>query len=226
MAIERVSTGIAGLDAMTEGGFPRGYAISLLGGPGAGKTLFSTQFLMEGVKKGEKGLFVSYEVMRGQMQEEGLRLGWNLEESEKAGQMMFLGLPKFDTEPIGKAIQDMGVRRVVIDSLNVLSDITEKEGGELRTILRNFIIGLKLQNITSVLISEVDSAELTGLTFSKTDFIVDGVILLSTLLREETVIPTIKIVKMRGTRHDRQTRPFEFTPQGIKVHNTQTILKR
>ena len=56
---ERVATGIAGLDALIEGGFPKGRSILVTGEPGTGKTIFALQFLAEGLARGEKGIYVA-----------------------------------------------------------------------------------------------------------------------------------------------------------------------
>ena len=56
---ERVATGITGLDALIEGGLPKGRSILVTGEPGTGKTIFALQFLVEGLKRGEKGIYVT-----------------------------------------------------------------------------------------------------------------------------------------------------------------------
>jgi KaiC/GvpD/RAD55 family RecA-like ATPase len=58
--IDRVRIGIDGLDEAIGGGFPRGGLILLGGCPGTGKTVFSTQFLVEGARSGEPGIYVSF----------------------------------------------------------------------------------------------------------------------------------------------------------------------
>src|SRR5437879_7849009 len=58
--IDRTPTGIPGLDEILGGGFPRGRAILLVGGPGTGKTILTSQFLINGIKiYGENAAFVS-----------------------------------------------------------------------------------------------------------------------------------------------------------------------
>jgi len=54
-----LSTGIAGLDDILRGGLAKGYLYLVEGGPGAGKTTLALQFLLEGARRGESGLYIS-----------------------------------------------------------------------------------------------------------------------------------------------------------------------
>jgi circadian clock protein KaiC len=60
VTLERSSTGIAGLDALIEGGIPRGFTVLIAGNPGTGKTILTTHFLYEGLLRGEGALYVSF----------------------------------------------------------------------------------------------------------------------------------------------------------------------
>src|SRR5207253_9007694 len=63
--VDRTPTGIPGLDEILSGGVPKGRVILLVGGQGTGKTILTTQFLMNGIKiYGENGAFVSLEIGR------------------------------------------------------------------------------------------------------------------------------------------------------------------
>ena len=55
----RLSTGIVGLDDILRGGLAKGFLYFVEGNPGAGKTTLALQFLIEGAKRGEKGLYIS-----------------------------------------------------------------------------------------------------------------------------------------------------------------------
>ena len=57
----KLTTGCSGLDYMLGGGFPSNRIFLVRGGPGAGKTTFCVQFIMEGLKKNEPGIFVTFE---------------------------------------------------------------------------------------------------------------------------------------------------------------------
>ena len=79
----RSLTGIRGLDDITNGGFPRGRATLLAGGPGSGKTVLALQALVNGAKNGEPGIFVAFEEDSARIVANAATFGWNLPELEK-----------------------------------------------------------------------------------------------------------------------------------------------
>jgi circadian clock protein KaiC len=60
MVLDRISTGIAGLDSLIEGGIPRGFTVLVAGNPGTGKTILTSHFLYDGLKKDEASVYVSF----------------------------------------------------------------------------------------------------------------------------------------------------------------------
>lgn len=83
--LPRTPTGIEGLDAMLEGGLVQSAVVLLRGGPGAGKTTLSLQFLFEGVKRGEKGLYVSLEETPEEIMRNAAQYGWDFEKAIASG---------------------------------------------------------------------------------------------------------------------------------------------
>ena len=80
----RVATGIPGLDALVEGGFPRARSILVSGSCGTGKSIFGMQYLYHGlVDYEEPGVFVTFDEMPSKIREDMLKFGWNLKELEK-----------------------------------------------------------------------------------------------------------------------------------------------
>jgi circadian clock protein KaiC len=84
-AIERVHTGIPGLDHVLEGGFPKGARVLIAGGAGCGKTICCGQYLYKGATKfGEPGVYVSTEEPPSEFKANMLRFGWDFKRLEKA----------------------------------------------------------------------------------------------------------------------------------------------
>ena len=74
-----VSTGIPGLDDILSGGLTRGRLFLVEGTPGTGKTTLSLQFLLEGVSKGEKGLYVTLSESADELHAGAASHGWSLD---------------------------------------------------------------------------------------------------------------------------------------------------
>ena len=88
MKSENVPSGIAGLDDLLGGGYPRGRVILVTGGPGSGKTLMGMQFLIDGIQRfDERGVFVSLEESKYHLLSEMQNFGWDIEKYEKKSQI-------------------------------------------------------------------------------------------------------------------------------------------
>ena len=61
MAIKRISSGISNLDPLIDGGFVKNSVNLVAGGAGCGKSIFAMQFIMEGLKKKEPGIYITFE---------------------------------------------------------------------------------------------------------------------------------------------------------------------
>lgn len=78
--VERLATGIAGLDDILGGGLARNHLYLVEGDPGTGKTTIAMQFLMEGIRCGQKGLYVTLSESKAELQEIADSHGWSLDE--------------------------------------------------------------------------------------------------------------------------------------------------
>jgi len=74
-----VSTGVPGLDQILRGGLPRSRSYLIQGGPGAGKTTLGLQFLMEGVRRGERALYVTLSETPDELHSIAVSHGWSLD---------------------------------------------------------------------------------------------------------------------------------------------------
>lgn len=73
------TTGVQGLDHILNGGLPRNRIYLLQGDPGVGKTTLAMQFLLEGIRLGEKGLYITLSETKEELEEVGASHGWNLD---------------------------------------------------------------------------------------------------------------------------------------------------
>ncbi len=120
--IDRVKTGIPGFDELVEGGIPKGFNVLLVGQPGAGKTIFGLQYLVNGAMQGENGLYISLDSPNEMVKSQGRRFGWEIDRLEREGKLSFLRVP-LDKPKINlfdimrEEVLSSGAKRLVFDSL-------------------------------------------------------------------------------------------------------------
>lgn len=241
--MERIKSGIKGLDELLGGGFPKGKCILLVGGPGSGKTIFAIQFLVAGAEGEEPGLYISLDEKPEEVKEEMSSLGWDLESLERKGKLFFIDatplrkvkrlersmdlnskglefrLPRITLESIIETavelVSEEGVQRIVVDPITALT-LRYEGSAERRMAVLNFFDSLSGTGCTSIITSELRAAQLDR-GFQPEEFLAQGVIVLHTIIHEGTLIKAIQIEKMRGIKHDLQLRPYRITERGIEV---------
>jgi circadian clock protein KaiC len=139
--IRRVSTGVEGLDAILGGGLPQEHMYLLEGGTGTGKTTMGLQFLLKGVRQGERGLFITLSTPRLALEEVAHSHGWSLAplflfelipalaQLQPEEQENVLHPAEVELEDQSQAVRDVvreqQPQRVVIDSLSELRLLTD-----------------------------------------------------------------------------------------------------
>ncbi|MCJ7634266.1 AAA family ATPase [Candidatus Bathyarchaeota archaeon] len=225
----RVSTGIEEFDSLIEGGFPVESIILVAGNPGAGKTTFAAQFLIQGTMISEKGLYVCFAETKESLHRNLLRFGWDLEDLEYKGRLAVLDLST-TKEPgiqgnlnlILEKIMEINAKRLVIDSFTAFS-MALKEPTDVRFLIHLLYRFLQRAGCTTVMISDTPwGSQKIGLGVE--EFVADGIILLSTWFDEEGRLRrTCSILKMRCTDHSRMTHEYEITDSGIKIFPRENL---
>jgi len=201
--LQRISSGIPGFDQIVGGGLIRDRVYLLAGPAGAGKTIFSTQFLYNGISKyNENGVYVVLEETPQQLRENMYNsFGWNIQTYEDNGNIVVLDaissrlglssnerfvVPRpFTLESllyeIQNAIQTVNARRVVIDSLDAMSlELTQVD---LRSLIQRLTMILKSFGCTTLLVSGQAETSNQGRK-SVEEYVVDGMIRLHHNLEE------------------------------------------
>jgi len=219
----RVKTGIPELDEMLRGGFMEGDAVLLAGSAGSGKTTLSLQYLVNGIKIGEPGIYVTFEQMPDQIYRDAKNFGWDLRRLEEENKFRLVCTsPELLLESQGENLLDEPInelhpRRIVIDSLSHLEMFVAK--GDFRMEAYRIVSFLKTKGLSSLLIWE--DSQKTGSSFNVTEqklsFLVDCIVALKPVEIESSIRKAMVILKMRGSDHDKHLREFEITSQGIKV---------
>ena len=219
-AIERITSGIPGLDRLMEGGIVKGSTNLVSGGAGTGKTIFCMQFLMEGLRRGETCMFITLEESKEDLIGDVKRFGWDLPKHLQSKKLFIEFQDPFQvtdiTSPLLEKIQEHKIARVVIDSTSVMGTYY-KDPFDIRKQLFKLLKGLKEIGVTSMLTSELPEDSKSLARFGVEEFIVDGLIILHFLGIGESVYNSLQVRKMRRTNHGKDIYPFEFTKTGIVV---------
>ena len=213
---DRVSTGNVEFDMLLEGGFPRGSVILLAGSPGAGKTVFSANFIYRGaVDHGEPGVYVCFAESREKFLRDMKRFGMDFEPLIRKGKVVVVDLSlgtEVDVQSalnqILEAITTTGARRLVIDSI---TGIFAGLKGELekRHVLRLLYRLVQKTGCTTIIIADMPwGSEKIGSGIE--EFIADGIILMESRYNNGTLERRIKVLKMRGTEHTLKTHKYRI----------------
>ena len=235
MVLPRISTGIKGLDKITGGGFFIGSNNMLSGGPGTGKTLICLQYLLEGARNGEKGLYISFEETKEELLLDAKSIKLPLEEYLKKDKILVEYYEPFkaidlDTQ-LPRLVKIHKVKRIVIDSASIFG-LFLQDKYKIRKKLHTLFSTLKKLNVTTLITVEsgqdapIDSSE-TGnrsSTFGVEEYISDTVLLLHYSGLGGGFDRTIQIMKMRRSNHLRGLFPMKIDgTKGIVINPTETV---
>jgi len=211
--VQRVALGIKGFDELVEGGVPKNSFILLSGGTGTGKTIFAMHFLASGALNGEKGVYVSLEEGYDQNNIQMRNFGMDLDELVKKKQLVILQPKVYDfdklLESILDAIDSVGAKRVVIDSISVL-ELYFEDRFKTRRSLVDLAKAIKNTGATTLAISEASQDDLNMSRSGVEEFVADGVIILYLNNKENVLNRAISIRKMRATNHSLKIRPVHI----------------
>jgi len=221
--VERVRSGVEGLDRLMEGGFLKGDVILLAGNTGSGKTIFSVEFICKGATEyGEKGVYATFEESAETLKRNMLGFGFDLERLEREGLIRVLDLEAIkgsgmsaNIEFILNALKEMNAKRMVIDSLTAfLSACQEKF--EYRMLMHLFYKILKKMGCTSIMTCSVPTG-LDTLGLGIEEFIADSVITLESTISDGQLKTRFLIRKMRGTSHSKKYHEVVIDREGLKI---------
>lgn len=219
----RVAMGIPGLDDMLGGGLPMGYSLLVVGPSGCGKTILTTEFLAEGVRRGEAGVIAAFEKSPSQVL--GNKRLYSLVQAGKVGVIDTRSLDLSIDETLQDLIamiRRMKAKRVVIDSLSGFELALAPEFSEdFRGSLYRMIAELTGMGVTILMTSELED-RYTDLRFSPfgSAFLADAIIVQRYIELEGQFKRVISVVKVRGSEHSKDIRFFKITDEGIVIGET------
>jgi len=229
--VARVETGVRNLDALYQGGLPKGSVIVLAGPPGAGKTILTQQICFHTASAQQRVLYFST------LSEPTAKTLRHLT------QFSFFDPKKIDTGDIqfidlGVILRTKGLEQtskllmeqvkkikpaiVVIDSFRVFDDLAHSKE-ELRKFGYELAINLMAWEVTTFLLGEYGSQDIsTNPLFS----VIDGLFLMSQREQSGEQQRFIQLIKLRGTEHNRDEHSFNITSHGVEVFAPRVTLQR
>ncbi len=226
-SLDKCPTGIEGLDTITGGGLPRGRPTLVCGTAGCGKTLLGIEFLVHGATAyDEPGVLVSFEERAEDLVSNVASLGFDLQklQDQKKLAVDFVRVERSEVEEtgdydlealfirLGYAIDSVGAKRVVLDTIESLFGGLENQG-ILRAELRRLFGWLKDRGVTAVITGERGEATLTRQGLE--EYVSDCVILLDHRVVGQITTRRLRIVKYRGSSHGTNEYPFLIDEDGI-----------
>jgi circadian clock protein KaiC len=227
----RLSIGIPELDKMMGGGILEGDSLLVAGPSGTGKSALATQFIAEGIRKGEPGIMALFEERPQGYTQRADSFGLNLEAPQHKGKLEILYLRPLDLsvdetmQEILDAIERVGAKRLVIDSL-VGFEMALAPGfrEDFRESLYRMIGALTGAGVTILSTVEVEDT-FTALPFSHytISFLTDDIIRLRYVEIDGQLRKVMVVIKMRGGNHSKDIREYVITDKGVVViHPRQT----
>jgi KaiC/GvpD/RAD55 family RecA-like ATPase len=222
MVVNRIETGISGLDKLVQGGFIENSVSLVTGETGTGKTIFCSQFLWHGLKKGETCIFITLEENPEDIKEDVRSFGWDFDKYEKKGLFRIIYHDPAQVNNLGSMIIDeiksLKAKRLVIDSTSLIG-LSVEDISQVRKIIYNIINVIKRNNCTALITSEIPEGSKGLSKFGVEEFVVDGVIVLNYLEYAAGGLDRSLIIrKMRRTNHGKDIYPIEISGKcGITV---------
>jgi KaiC/GvpD/RAD55 family RecA-like ATPase len=221
--VERIKSGINGLDNFMEGGFPKGSNIVISGLPGTGKSLFGMSFIAEGCRNGERCLYITVEQTPEAIIKQANQFNYNFTEWQEQGNLKIVHfnflepISKKMLENVLQSVENESYDRVVIDSISAIAHapVPISYMGFLELFDKTTKNG-----ITTVCIAQKDEREPTN---KMLEYIGDGLILFEKNILGQTPNRTITIDKLRWTKINELPHDFEFAENGIVIQQDQSL---
>jgi circadian clock protein KaiC len=221
-ARDPLPSGVAGLDAILGGGVERGSSCLILGPAGAGKSLVALYFVLSAIARGEKAALFAFDEELGLLFARTKAFGIDLEAMRDSGSLLIQQVDAAELSPgeftarVRHCVDDLGIRTVVIDSLNGYQAAMPEENFLILHI-HELLQYLNRQGATTFL--TVAQHGLVGDMKAPVDvtYLADTVILLRYFEAVGEVRRALSVIKKRGGAHEKTIREFHIDGRGLTI---------
>ena len=211
-----------GLDTMLGGGFWTGSATLLAGSTGAGKTTLGLQFIVEGLRRGERCLLVNFQENPTQLAHQMRKIGRTLDDEARGRlELLYYSAVELSIDKIVvsifQALRRGGVRRVVIDALGDLA-VAASDPTRMQDYLYALVQHFAVMGVSSMLTLETDPPVLASAeSHGRLSHMTDNIIFLELQDLNGAIGRRLRIAKARGAAHDLQWRELQISAEGLRV---------
>lgn len=219
--MERVNTGIKGLDGLVSNGFWQGSTTLVAGPTGSGKTIIGLSFLCNGVQSGEPGIYLAFQENPTQLATTMRNLGWNPEKLfEKGFNLLYRSPVEMQLDSIAaeliEKVQAGNIKRVVIDALGDL----ERSSFD-RQRFSDFIYSLTqwfaVKKVTCLMLYELTHlVEIHSISDEEISNMSDNIVLLR-FSAEKEMARTVRAIKTRTSAHDTHEHKLSISSKGLVI---------
>ena len=229
--MDRIHSGVPGLDDLIEGGFKKGRFHMVSGEAGTCKSTFAMHYALQGIKDKGKSVYVSLEEPPEQMHDNISRFGLDVKKAIDKGKLFYIytkplevkDMVESSANQIADEISGFKPDRVVFDSITTFnmefSGESSLRGGmnQLMEIISKWSPG---KDVTFLFTAEsLDRHARFGI-----EYIMDSVVKLYNIKQGESRIRALEIFKMRGTAHSKNIHSLTLDAEdGMRIHE-QTVL--
>jgi KaiC/GvpD/RAD55 family RecA-like ATPase len=222
--VDRIRSGIRGLDNLLGGGFVKNSTVLVRGDTGTAKTLFCINYLCNGAQKyKEPGVFLTLSETEESIMRYGKMFNWDMDKLIKTNKLTIIrrdpheiaNMVKAGGGTISDSIESLGAKRLVIDCLSAYELVFENKYKATASLLELYEL-MRDKEVTSLVTLESPVTPISD-SRGKLGYLTDTIINLYSLRDRTRKYRALEVIKMRHTNHDNKINKFSIDNNGIKI---------
>ena len=220
--VERYSSGAAGLDEMTRGGWLRNSIIIVRGPTGSGKTLLAGLYARAGAARNERVVYYGFEETRPILLRNYREIGMTMEPFIESGNLKVICRYPEATSledllvDLRLGLEELKPSLVIIDSISSIEHASSQKG------FRQFMIGvaaiLREHGRSALITQTIATSEMAEHTAPYLSTIADAILTLDYSTESYELDRQMRVIKMRGSDHEQHPYRLNIEPGGLQVH--------